>query len=312
MSTSGATAVVGDWGTTRLRLFRLDTAGEVVARVDGPGVGTLDPASARAALAERLSAWVAEAPISDVLICGMAGTPRALVAAGYAPCPVDLDGWLASRTETDVAGIPVAVLPGLSWRSAEGVPEVMRGEETQVFGAIALNPELGKGRHLIVLPGTHTKWVELIDGTITGYRTCPTGETFALLCGHSTMGGDDAGNGSFDEGFARGLERAAEPAIGALFEARAARMLDGRSSEWSRGYLSGVLIGGEIASQTESAADVVLIGDPKLTGLYERALAAQGLGATTIEGDAAVLAGLRIAQAHAAQNVARNTSGDSQ
>ena len=297
--------VLGDWGTTRLRLFRLDADGSIAARLDGPGVGTLDPAGARTALAERLAQWQADGPIADVLICGMAGTPRALVAAGYAPCPVDLTGWLASRTMIEVAGVPVAVLPGLSWQSPEGVPEVMRGEETQVFGAIAINPALGQGHHTIVLPGTHSKWVDCLDGTITGYRTIPTGEMFALLSGQSTLvGNDKTGEGSFDEGFARGMERCHEPLGAALFEARAARMLNNRSCDWSRGYLSALLIGGESVSQAQAAAsgDVVLIGDPALLSLYERVLGAQGLTTSTIDGDAAVIAGLKLADA--AQNPA--------
>lgn len=285
--------VLGDWGTTRLRLFRLDGE-DVVARLSGPGALEGD---AEAALAERLDLWKAEGPLSEVVLCGMAGAPGALVAAGYAACPADAAKWLSSRTRLEVAGIPVSVLPGLSCKDSEGVPEVMRGEEAQVFGALALHPELGVGEHLIALPGTHCKWVSVVNGTIVGFRTHPTGELFALLAGQSTLTGPDTpGEGSFDDGFARGVERCEEPLTGALFEARAARMLDGRSKDWSRGYISGLLIGGEVAAQVPTGISVVLIGDPALSALYDRALAARGCTSRKIDGDAAVLAGLAIAK----------------
>jgi 2-dehydro-3-deoxygalactonokinase len=285
--------VLGDWGTTRLRLFRLDGE-DVVARLNGPGAleGNAD-----AALAERLETWKAEGPLSEVVLCGMAGAPGALVAAGYAACPADAAKWLSSRARLEVSGIPVSVLPGLSCKDSEGVPEVMRGEEAQVFGALALHPELGSGEHLIALPGTHCKWVSVVNGTIVGFRTHPTGELFALLAGQSTLTGPDTpGEGTFDEGFARGLDRCEDSLTGALFEARAARMLDGRSKDWSRGYISGLLIGGEVAAQVPNGISVVLIGDPALSALYDRALAARGCTSRKIDGDAAVLAGLAIAK----------------
>ncbi len=285
--------VLGDWGTTRLRLFRLDGE-DVVARLNGPGA--LE-GNAEAALAERLELWKVEGPLSEVVLCGMAGAPGALVAAGYAACPADAAKWLSSRARLEVSGIPVSVLPGLSCKDSEGVPEVMRGEEAQVFGALALHPELGSGEHLIALPGTHCKWVSVVNGTIVGFRTHPTGELFALLAGQSTLTGPDTpGEGSFDDGFARGVERCEEPLTGALFEARAARMLDGRSKDWSRGYISGLLIGGEVAAQVPTGISVVLIGDPALSALYDRALAARGCTSRKIDGDAAVLAGLAIAK----------------
>lgn len=287
--------VLGDWGTTRLRLYRM-SGGAVTDRLDGPGTGALDT-SAQGVLAQRLEVWLAQGPLSEVILCGMAGAPGALVEAGYAACPADAAGWLASRTWTDAARVPVAVLPGLSGRAEGNVPEVMRGEETQVFGALALRPALAEGRHLIVLPGTHSKWVELENGTIRGFRTHPTGELFALLAGQSTLTGPDTpGEGAFDDGFARGLERRYEPLTAALFEARAARMLDRRSRDWSRGYLSGLLIGSEAAARAQAGMSVVLIGDPALAALYERALAEIGCSSARIDGDQAVIAGLELAR----------------
>lgn len=283
--------VLGDWGGTRLRLFRIKD-GQVTARLDGPGTTAL-ATSAERVLGEQLAVWQAEGPIAGVTMCGMAGSPAGLVVAPYADCPAGFDDWHGARMRVMLAGTPVDVLPGMACRAGGAVPEVMRGEETQVFGALTLDPSLASGRHTIVLPGTHSKWVDLVDGRITSFRTAPTGEIFALIATHSSLTGNDApGIGSFDDGFARGLERCGEPLLGAVFEARAARLLDQRSREWSRGYVSGLLIGSEARQFAPGSGTVVVIGDPALAYLYVRALATQGHASRALDGDAAVLAGL--------------------
>ncbi|MGV3512250.1 MAG: 2-dehydro-3-deoxygalactonokinase [Novosphingobium sp.] len=283
--------MIGDWGSTRLRLFLVER-GVIGARLDGPGVTQLGEPAERV-LARMLSVWLAQGPIDAITLCGMVGSPAGLAVAPYAPCPVDAEGWHRARTRLRVLGLDVEILPGLSQRTAEGVPEVMRGEETQVFGAMALNPGLRDSRHLFALPGTHGKWVSTSDGAITGFRTAPTGEVYAAITRHTSLTGPDTpGQGSFDEGFVRGLSRSSEALPGALFEARAARLLDSRSKEWANGYLSGLLIGAEVAQFGRAAQDVTLIGDPSLTALYAAALAHHGGSSQVVNGEDAVIAGL--------------------
>lgn len=286
-----ARRVIGDWGSTRLRLFLVEN-GETTARLDGPGVTQLVEPAERV-LARLLSVWLATGPIEAITLCGMVGSPAGLAVAPYAPCPVDAEGWHHARTRLRVLGHDVEILPGLSYRTADGVPEVMRGEETQVFGAMALNPALREGERLFALPGTHGKWVSTCDGAITDFRTAPTGEVFAAITGHTSLTGPDTpGEGSFDDGFGRGLARSAEPLPGTLFEARAARLLDGRSRDWAKGYLSGVLIGAEVAQFDIGAQDVTLIGDPALAALYASAIAHHGGSLQQVDGESAVVAGL--------------------
>lgn len=286
-----ARRVIGDWGSTRLRLFLVEN-GETTARLDGPGVTQLVEPAERV-LARLLSVWLATGPIEAITLCGMVGSPAGLAVAPYAPCPVDAEGWHHARTRLRVLGHDVEILPGLSYRTADGVPEVMRGEETQVFGAMALNPALREGERLFALPGTHGKWVSTCDGAITDFRTAPTGEVFAAITGHTSLTGPDTpGEGSFDDGFGRGLARSAEPLSGTLFEARAARLLDGRSRDWAKGYLSGVLIGAEAAQFDIGAQDVTLIGDPALAALYASAIAHHGGSSQQVDGESAVVAGL--------------------
>ncbi|MDF8332778.1 2-dehydro-3-deoxygalactonokinase [Novosphingobium cyanobacteriorum] len=283
-------SVIGDWGGTRLRLF-LIADGHIVDRRDGPGTSVMAGPAANV-LQELLGDWRSTGRIDGVTLCGMAGSPAGIIPAPYTPCPADEAAWRAAQVEETLDGVPITVLPGLSHRDS-GVPEVMRGEETQIFGAMVSNPVLATGERVLALPGTHGKWVRVCNGAITGFRTAPTGELFAAITTHTSLGGQDpSGEGTFDQGFARGLARSTEPLAGALFEARAARLIDGRSGNWAQGYLSGLLIGAEAAQFGAGRQDLVLIGDPALTTLYARALAHHGGSAQTIDGEAAVIAGL--------------------
>ena len=80
---------------------------------------------------------------------------RSVAGAPYAPCPTDAATWRRAQVQTTIDGVPVTVLPGLSHRN-DSVPEVMRGEETQIFGAMRCDPSLAGGERLFALPGvTH-------------------------------------------------------------------------------------------------------------------------------------------------------------
>ncbi|HEU4651224.1 MAG TPA: 2-dehydro-3-deoxygalactonokinase, partial [Croceibacterium sp.] len=284
-----ASAIIGDWGSTRLRLWRIER-GEVRERREGPGIaGLADPASA---LLAALGDWPAE----RVCLCGMAGASEGLCTAPYVECPADTATWRASAVTCEIAGLRVVVAAGLSSRDDTGRPDVMRGEETQIFGAMSRNPGLASGRHCALLPGTHSKWAWLDEGRIARFRTCMTGELFALLGNSSLRFAGKANAAEEAEGFAAGLARAGE-SIGlleGLFEARAAQMRDGRSSAWAAGFVSGLLIGSEVAGprSTPPEGPVTVIGDPGLTARYASALDHFGLPHTVADGDACAIAGL--------------------
>lgn len=289
-------AVIGDWGTSNLRLFRIED-GQIVARRDGPGIGAVGQA-AEAALADTVAPWLADGVPQSITLCGMVGARDGWVEAPYADCPADADAWRAAAVRFDWRGAPTAIMAGLACTGTDGIPDVMRGEEAQIFGACALDPALAQGRRLIVLPGTHSKWALVEDGRVLAFRTVPTGEMFALLRERSTLGPKDAVGDAVEEaaGFAEGLARAGDGAVLAgLFAARAMRLRAGRSADWALGYLSGLLIGGEILEARallQADDDVTLIGDARLADRYARALAAQGVVSRRLDGDACALAGL--------------------
>lgn len=291
-------AVIGDWGTSRLRLFRIEQ-GQVTARREGPGIGGVG-ADAESAFAATIAPWLEEGMPDSIRLCGMAGARDGWIEAPYADCPAAAKDWRSVATRFDWRGVSVTILAGLACTSGDGVPDVMRGEETQLFGAIHRHPHLAEGRHLIVLPGTHNKWTLVEDGRIKTFRTVPTGELYALLHNHSTLGPkaeiDDPAQES--EGFAEGLRRAGESRLlTSLFAARAMRLRAGRSPSWAAGYLSGLLIGCEIAevrAMLGEADDISLIGDQRLCARYAQALEAQGLSTHLLDGDDCVLAGLTL------------------
>ncbi|NML90385.1 MULTISPECIES: 2-dehydro-3-deoxygalactonokinase [unclassified Sphingobium] len=289
-------AVIGDWGTSRLRLFRVEQ-GHVTARRDGPGIGAVGK-EAEAAFAATIAPWLEEGAPREIRLCGMAGARDGWVEAPYADCPADAAAWRAAAVRFDWRGTPLSIMAGLACVGPDGVPDVMRGEETQIFGAMAREPALRQGRHLIVLPGTHNKWSVVEDGRIVSFRTMPTGELFALLRDRSTLGTkvDRADPAQEAAGFAEGLERAGEGRLlASLFAARAMRLRGGRSEDWSTGYLSGLIIGCEIAeirSTLGEADDILLVGDAQLSVRYAQALGRQGLASQVLDGDACSLAGL--------------------
>lgn len=289
--------IFGDWGTSRLRLF-LRQGKMVLDRRDGPGISALTK-SPRETFLDLVGDW-REAGPSQALLCGMVGSRNGWQEAAYAPCPANAADIRERLLHIDADGLPVAIVPGLSCRNALGGPDVMRGEETQILGALSLNPELAKGRHLLALPGTHTKWVVVEDGAITSFLTAPVGELYALLREHSILAKAAPGDGpESPEGFARGVARIVEQGPARLphliFETRSRQLLDGLPKDEAMGFLSGLLIGGDTATTSTWFGDlgqVSLIGAPALSALYAQAIAAHGGTSVTVDGDAAVLAGL--------------------
>ncbi len=292
-------SIFGDWGTSRLRLY-LRQGKSVLDRRDGPGVSALTKSPEQTFL-DLVGDW-REAGPSGAILCGMVGSRIGWKEASYAPCPAGPGDLRERMLRFEVEGLPVAIVPGLSCTNPLGGPDVMRGEETQILGALELDPALKTGRHLLVLPGTHSKWTVVEDGAITGFLTAPVGETFALLRQHSTLAAGVAADVQGSEaGFAMGLSRLVEhgPALlpHLLFETRARQLLDGLSAADAMGFLSGLLIGADAAAARQWFGDlgqVTLVGAPALNGFYGQAIASQGGVTAAIDGDSAVLAGLAV------------------
>ena len=298
---SAVAFIAGDWGTTNLRLRLYAADGSVLDSRDGPGA-----AESRGRFAEvfdGLTAGWRERAAPPALLCGMAGSAFGWVEAPYLLCPEDVDNIAASLTR---ARPDVHIVPGMRCANPLGAPDVMRGEETQLLGALVLRPELTHGRHLVCMPGTHTKWVALHDGNVLEFLTVPTGEIFRMLCDHSVLVRDrDTPIEHLPREFERGLVEAGKhagvPLLHRVFQARSLR-LDGQlSAEGAASWTSGLLIGTDCAGALplfEASLDkggespIYIVAAGTLAELYAAALTKLGRRSIQVAGDDAAFGGL--------------------
>lgn len=271
-----------DWGSTHLRAYRLGAAGEVLAtRHSGAGASVLQGGAAFAeALAALVGDWRVEQPALPLLACGMVGSQHGWQEAPYVRCPAGAED-LAGHTVRLPSGLHI--VPGLLHEAAQ--PDVMRGEETQIVGALAQHPMLA-ARSCLVLPGTHAKWARVQDGRVRSFSTHMTGELFALLRRHSVLARlmpADGASPSAPEAFVRGVQAGREDGGLAhqLFAVRTLGLFGGIVAEALPDYLSGLLIGHEISRELRigTPEQLVLVGEPALCARYAQALACFGLPA---------------------------------
>lgn len=283
-----------DWGTSSLRAALLGERGEVLEEhACSDGILEVPAGGFPEALRRACGRWAegaAGGPL--VLMSGMVGSRQGWQEASYCPCPAGFDDiashlhWVAGGAG---AGLErVGIVPGLSCEHGRipdvmhghGVPDVMRGEETQVFGALAL---LCAESGLLVLPGTHSKWVRVRGGRIQDFHTFMTGEFYAVLRRHSilarTLPEEDE---VFDQAaFSRGVAqaRASGSLLASAFSARTLALFDLMPAAALASYLSGLVIGEELRTRAPLARQerVVVVGASDLTRRY--ALALEGFGA---------------------------------
>ncbi|WP_147915389.1 2-dehydro-3-deoxygalactonokinase [Ruania zhangjianzhongii] len=292
-ATESVALVALDWGTSSCRAYALDADGRLLDSRSAPlgilSVGTEPEAYARA-LTEIAGDWLSMAP--PVLACGMVGSARGWQDAGYRKAPLHLTT-LADPcyppvvTAAGPAG-PVHLVPGV--RTDTGV---MRGEETQLLGAVIA----GLDADPLVLPGTHSKWAAPRHGRLTDFHTAMTGELYALLLAHGTLSQVAAPPGAsdrdaFDGGARLGLERAPQGVLSLVFEARSRVLVGSLAAEQVRDYLSGLLIAAEISGALawlpQAPKRVTLVGDEALCERYARVLALAGIAGTRPADDLAL------------------------
>jgi 2-dehydro-3-deoxygalactonokinase len=286
-----------DWGTTNLRAWTLDAGGKIVeARSYDLGVSKLGAGEAARRFRDEVQPSLKAEGLPAVL-CGMIGSNLGWTVAPYVDCPAGLDDLAAAMTSVGEAGETVRIAPGARAKGITGASDVMRGEETQLAGWLATHPDHARGRHVVCHPGTHAKWMLVEDGRLANFVTAMTGELFAVLGKHSVLRSDapSTDQAAFDEGLAAAGEGDALAAR--LFTTRARVVGGGKAPETSSSYLSGLLIGAEVASVprllgVRGGEPISLLGDEKLCGLYRRAFEARGLASATFDGEEAAVAGL--------------------
>jgi 2-dehydro-3-deoxygalactonokinase len=284
-----------DWGTSSLRAYAMKGAAVVAEASSDRGMGVLARHEFEGALRALVAPWL-RGPV-DVVACGMVGSRQGWHEAPYraVPClPVDP----ASPVTVPVAdpGLRLRIVPGLKQMSP---PDVMRGEETQIAGALALTAGFDG---VVCLPGTHNKWVHVSAGEVVSFRTCLTGEMFALLSKQSVLrhGMAEAGtadqaaqDAAFDAALSDALSRPEQLAT-RLFALRAEGLLTGLDPAIARARLSGMLVGIDLAATRPYwlGQPVLVVGADGLAARYARALAAQGHAPRMVAARDATLAGL--------------------
>ena len=288
-STLSIAALIGiDWGSSGMRAFLIDGSGmTLTARNSTAGASTLrSDAEFEAALQQLAGDWIAARPGLPIVACGMVGSQHGWRHVPYANCPAELAQLASSLPLQKGLGHGLRIVPGLLHASRDSAPDVMRGEETQIAGALQMHPELA-AQACIVMPGTHSKWAGVRKGCIEGFATHMTGELFAVLRQHSVLGrlmtSPEEGSRGDMQAFAAGLDAACDPAAPGLthqlFSARTLPLTGRMRSGAAADYLSGILIGHEIAaglawrhSAGLADAPLVLAGEPDLCQRYARAL----------------------------------------
>jgi 2-dehydro-3-deoxygalactonokinase len=285
--------IAADWGTTHLRVWAMQGGTVLDHAQSDSGMAKQAPDQFEGALLELIEGWLGSGP-TLVIACGMVGARQGWVEAPYTAVPCKPDHSEHALPTCVDPRLHVRVIPGLKQNTPA---DVMRGEETQITGFLALNAGWDG---VICLPGTHTKWVHVSAGEVVSFQTFMTGEQFDLLSSSSVLrhsvDTDEWDKSAFEEALADSLSRP-ERLAAHLFNLRARDLLTGQSKDVARARLSGLLIGSELAAARPFwlGQQVAVVGATALSQIYAHALASQGVPATVTDGARMTLAGLQAA-----------------
>ncbi len=285
-----------DWGTSSFRAYLLDAEGHVRERREAAaGILSVKDGAFDAEMEKHIADWSVELP---VIASGMITSRQGWVEVPYVKCPAGAGELASGMLEHHSArSRPIHFVPGMSRHSADGVPDVMRGEEVQVIGALA------GGDELLVAPGTHSKWIDARDGVIFDFSTYMTGEMFAVLRQHSILGRLMSEGGHDDKAFDKGLAAGfREPGalLHTLFSTRTLGLFGQLPEAALASYLSGMLIGaetGHAVSLRKGVRSCIILASQALGQLYVRALRLAGIEARLAEPDVVVKGLYRIGTA---------------
>jgi 2-dehydro-3-deoxygalactonokinase len=302
--TSPAALIGIDWGTTSFRGYRLGADGRVIDRRSAPsGILKVPEGEFERVFEREIGPWLVDRPDLPVIASGMITSRQGWVEVPYCPCPAgSAEIARALRRHATGAGRVIHFVPGLSIVGTDGVPDVIRGEESQIIGEVGEAP----GRRLLVLPGTHSKWALVEDGRLVWFATFMTGEVFAVLKDHGILGRMMTGDTDDESAFQRGLAYARGSGGGLLkrlFSARTLGLFDQLPGSGIASYLSGLLIGTELREvldcleQAPTGEDITVVGTSDLTGRYLVAIEEAGLRGRRAAADAVARGHFLIARA---------------
>jgi 2-dehydro-3-deoxygalactonokinase len=292
-----------DWGSSSFRAYLMAPNGEILDEVaSGDGIGSVAAGAYPATLKRLIGRWLEAHPSLPVVASGMVGSRHGWREAAYVKCPAGPREVATQLTPVEADSRRVHLAAGLSYVDEAAQPDVMRGEETEIFGVA------DSGARLIVLPGSHSKWAKVNGDRVVAFKTFVTGELFAALRDHTVAGAfaRAAPAKSPGEAFALGVRRGAAAVacegksgvIGLLFGARSLPLTGGLAEDDAGEYLSGLLIGAEIgeARRFFPGEEPHVAGAEALVARYLAAFEALGVSARAAPRRAAARGLFRIAR----------------
>ena len=315
--------IAADWGSTNLRVYLCQhhlvqdylvehhliesnpsSATEplrVLATKSGPGVLHINEGSFEETFFDLVADWLEVHGPLRVLLSGAVGSTVGWRDAPYLDCPVDAEQIIAGRTVFQARGLEFLIVSGLKTQGPLGAPDLMRGEELQLLGWMRLQSKQVT-EQVIILPGTHNKWVLVKNDRVETFATALTGELYSLLENHSILITEPQEEPFSADWFMQGVNLAKRLQSGqllqALFTTRSRQVAGDLSTQQARSYLSGLLVGADIlgsiglfTDQVAQLNKVVLIGDSTLTHAYQLALKSFAIEAQICDSTEIAMAG---------------------
>ena len=290
-----------DWGSSNFRAYRVGPSGELLDRLaTAAGVASLEREGMASAVDAVVTRWP---PVAHALFCcGMIGSSVGWTELPYLDCPIDPEDVARRMTSLTIGDHVLRVSPGLTCRSADGVPDVIRGEEVLCLGVVRSEQRFRKGHGLLCLPGTHTKWVAIQDGAVHAFSTSLVGELYEALSTSSLLKHHLKGGAQVSEVFRLGVDYGASGGglMRHLFSVRSRSVLGELAYEDGASLASGILIGSDICDAADVYADLmgasplVLVGEAGLCELYRAALVHLGQDAVVMPAEKACIEGFKL------------------
>lgn len=287
-----------NWGSSNFRAYLIAHNGSKIDEVSRPcGILGLT----REGMEEQIELLNVQWPQArQIYASGMIGSNVGWVEAPYIQCPTSIDALSHQLTRTKMAGRDVAIVPGLTCDDSSGQPDVLRGEELELFGLLMRpSSKAGSGHRTILLPGTHSKWVSMTGNSIEIFFTSMAGELFDRVTEKGILASIIDGPAKPGLWFSRGLGESwssGRSLASLLFQARALVMRKKMEKADAASYLRGLLIGSELADAKARLAQfgtaaIEMVGNPLVASLYQAALDEMGLKSIIVSSDSACLAG---------------------
>ena len=291
--------ILGDWGTSVCRLYLCSWQSDTLLVIDRQtGAGIKHTESPENSFFDMCQHWFDEHGSLPVFLIGTVGADIGWHTTPYVKCPTDQHQLLSQATQFQARNVDFTIIPGLSCTNRHGLPDIMRSEETQIFGYLTQLTDIPH-EQLLCLPGTHTKWALLKGDKVQSFLTSPVGELFEVLSHHSVLLSalepKQWNEDSYQQGLQIGIAQTSN-LLHTLFATRALQILEGKENVQAASFLSGLLIGADVKAAMQDFhlfSQVTLIGAERINHLYKLAFDKLGISSHQITSESATLSGLK-------------------